>query len=279
MVEHADRNQGLFHEAVSFLKWHAYIFTRLFRASPIPTMSTILCLVIAEFAQMLSFFLPLKILILLGTEGVPRYFRAFMTESSRDLWIVVLCALTVAFSVLSILLRFASKRVSNSGASQLLHCQTEDRNERRSILRRAQRAFSQICRSYADLSIAVLGLGVILLIYPEIGCVVIGLFLIEFMWTHYVLSATGSRIVEWLRVRISRNYPMYLKYLSTLNFLALFFLLVAAYMLSENQEIVPAILALLLGRRSFPALTRYIKAAVSQTRRTDTLTRNLFQIA
>ena len=55
---------------------------------------------LSQIAALLAFFLPLKVVILLGSEGFPRYFPQAWAAYDRDMLVASLCAATEVFYVL-----------------------------------------------------------------------------------------------------------------------------------------------------------------------------------
>jgi hypothetical protein len=76
--------------------------------------------------QNLAFLLPLKVILLAGSEGVPKYFRPLIAEPAhREYWIIGLAVATVTFYLLALVLDAVSSRLSSSGGIEILQCANE----------------------------------------------------------------------------------------------------------------------------------------------------------
>ena len=73
---------------------------RLLKCAPMGFLTAIVLVVISEVSSVLSFMLPLKIVILIGSDGVPRFLQFFMTEETKNAWVIYLGLLTVGFFLL-----------------------------------------------------------------------------------------------------------------------------------------------------------------------------------
>jgi len=80
---------------------------RIYRCAPGEVLLGLPLFLLNQVAFVLSFLLPLKVIIMLGSEGVPRYFRFFMTEETRSSWMIALAAGSIGFFVVY----FASGRI------------------------------------------------------------------------------------------------------------------------------------------------------------------------
>ena len=61
---------------------------RIYQCSPLRLVTGIPLVLVNQVSFILALMLPLKVIIMLGSDGVPRYFRFFMTEETRTQWMV-----------------------------------------------------------------------------------------------------------------------------------------------------------------------------------------------
>lgn len=224
------------------------------------TTAALMALVSAQFCQMLALFLPLKVIIMLGSEGVPRYFQSFMTEAGRDSWILGLVVATVIVYALSIMLNLVANRfiVRVGHRLQAFYSQPDEKQKNKSI----RQIHTLACRSHANLIMFVLGAIVMLALNPLIMLITTLFIVIQVLVTEAILASERGGLAAWLRQGIHKKYKLYLQYLAAANFLFVFFLLVTDYMLLEGQNIIIAILTLLLARRVFQSLSAYINGSI-----------------
>jgi hypothetical protein len=102
------------------LRWFISFSMKFFRVVPFLTLAIIFFSLIGNIAKIISFFLPLKIVILLGSDGIPRYFSSTLFKVDRDLLIIWFCAATVCFFLLGLLAKKLVNLTSNLVASKLL---------------------------------------------------------------------------------------------------------------------------------------------------------------
>ena len=102
-----------------FTKQLTELTGRLFRYTPLGLSVAIPTVVINQVSFVLAFMLPLKIFILMATERVPRYLRFFVTEETRDQWIVYLLLATVGFYILYLVTNNVLKRLGQYGAERI----------------------------------------------------------------------------------------------------------------------------------------------------------------
>ncbi|MCS3904386.1 hypothetical protein J2T55_002422 [Methylohalomonas lacus] len=224
------------------------------------TTAAIVALVSAQFCQMLALFLPLKVIIMLGSEGVPRYFQSFMSEASRDSWILGLVAATVIVYALSIVLNLVANRFIVRVGHRILaiYSQPGEKQKNKSI----RQIHALTCRSHANLMMFILGAIVMLALNPLIMLIATLFVVVQVLVTEAILESQRGGLAAWLRQGIRKKYTLYLQYLAAANFLFVFFLLVADYMLLEGQNIIIAILTLLMARRAFQSLGAYINGSI-----------------
>src|SRR5690554_2655790 len=74
---------------------------------------SLLCLVLA-------FFLPLKVIIMVGTEGIPKYLRLFVDESNKNDFITLFAILAVCFYILFLLSEALLGKLGKSAAQRIL---------------------------------------------------------------------------------------------------------------------------------------------------------------
>lgn len=73
---------------------------RLLKCAPMGFLMAIPLVVISEVSFVLSFMLPLKIVILIGSDGVPRFLQFFMTQETKNAWVIFLGLLSIGFFLL-----------------------------------------------------------------------------------------------------------------------------------------------------------------------------------
>jgi hypothetical protein len=103
-----------------FFRWFCSVVSVCVRVHPRLTVGLILALTGSNVAQVVAFFLPLKVLVLSGSESVPSYFRYFIAPEFSMLWIAGLSAGAVLAYAISVALERIAGRWSEVGSRDLL---------------------------------------------------------------------------------------------------------------------------------------------------------------
>lgn len=239
------------------LRWSTQLGGRFLRVAPGGTILVVLATLLSQVAMLLSFFLPLKVVILLGSERIPRYFPAALADLDRNTLIVGLTLATVgafgAYLLAERLIRFGS----DHGARRILE------RSRKVVLFENQdaiatRAYRRYAAIPAGLVFLLLGSGVLGLLYPS----VLGL-LIAFLFLAALLAVLGSRLGGALRQKVLSPPSAWLPGVAGLGFLLVFVWLVADYLYRDPPGLLAAIVALLLARQMLNRLAGMVTSLVS----------------
>lgn len=239
------------------LGWSTQLGGRFLRVAPGGTILVVLATLLSQVAMLLSFFLPLKVVILLGSERIPRYFPAALADLDRNTLIVGLTLATVvafgAYLLAERLIRFGS----DHGARRILE------RSRKVVLFENQdaiatRAYRRYATIPAGLVFLLLGSGVLYLLYPS----VLGL-LIAFLFLIALLVVLGSRLGGALRQKVLSPPSAWLPGVAGLGFLLVFVWLVADYLYRDPPGLLAAIVALLLARQMLNRLAGMVTSLVS----------------
>lgn len=101
-------------------RWFVSVGAKIFRVVPNATLLLIVLSFSSQVFSLLSALLPLKVIILLGSDHVPAYFPDFMHALERSALISGLCVTTVVFFALHLLCEHSIRRVSSYGARALI---------------------------------------------------------------------------------------------------------------------------------------------------------------
>ena len=243
------------------LRWFSTVWRRLLSQTPIAAPATSLLLLFSQLAQVVAFLLPLKVILLLGGSGIPRYFRGFVTPETRDLWIVLLCLGAIVLYGLSQLMDWLAERQSRRGSRIVLD------NARKIALFSDQgdgvsEHYRRVCGVVADGATVVVGMGAGLFIFPTLFLFLLLTMILMYVMTAAVISlpreATADRIERW----ILSNNSGFLRTLGSIGFLSCFLCLVAEFYRLESLNLLIAIISLILSRRLFQAATGFISGQI-----------------
>ena len=201
-------------------------------------------------------------ILLVGSDGVPRYFRGFITAETRDDWIVLLAVASVAFYVLSVLLTKVEERFAEVGSEKVLRSATQ-----LALVRGqddvAKEYFIRICRASSSLLLAVLLLGVVCYFYVGLFAFLAGLILLEFCICGATLAwASESRFGRYIQNKSNNLMTVF----ASVNFLLVFAYLLVEFLAFGGVNILIAILAVLIARLLFTNLSQLVNGSVRLTR-------------
>ncbi|OJA07271.1 hypothetical protein [Halomonas sp. QHL1] len=241
--------------ALRQLYWSAAVLKKFFKLVPLPTLTLVALTLVSQFSRMLAFFLPLKVIILIGSTGTPRYFPDSWAAFDRDVLVIALSLATVFFYAVSLLSEKLLSIMAERGAAGVVagtHKLVLFTNQDEV----ASQAYQKLA---AGLATAVLTVVIALLfsfVYPA--------FL--FAALTYVLTASAfvalvGRTVE-ARSELQQKAASLTGLLSGIGFMLLFAFMVVDFLLWEGVGFIVAIISLLLSRQLLTRIDGVIKDAI-----------------
>lgn len=221
---------------------------RIYRCAPTALLLGVPTFLANQVSFVLSFLLPLKVIIMLGSEGVPRYFSSFMTDESRSAWMIALAAGSIGFFVLyfvssRILVglgeRAGARIVRSSGKTGLFNDQE----------RFAADLFGRVVDTWGTVAMAAGGILLGLLLEWRLVVLLIVAIGLEFV----VFSIYWNRFSEPERAgereRLAERRAEVLQNLSGFNVLVLFVGLVVLLLTDSAMNFIVAVVLFLLTRQ------------------------------
>ena len=86
---------------------------------PIRYLVSLVVFLVGQFSMVLAFFLPLKVIIILGTEGLPGYLHPYIEESQKDLLTIYLASAALGFYTIFLLSDWCTNTISGSAAEKV----------------------------------------------------------------------------------------------------------------------------------------------------------------
>lgn len=244
------------------LKWHASVIRKFLRKRPAGTLMVIASLGVADITRLLAIFLPLKVILLAASPGVPRYFP-FIDPDEKTGWIIGLTAGVFFAYALSLILESIAKRMSGHVGAEMLRDANELRisaNDEKDI----SKNFAQFCESLAAL--VVLGAACVLLVWinpPLLGFILASVTAL-FIFTAWVLRGDElpfSKTKNWM----IDHTRAYLSIINTLLFFGGFIVLLVPLLMGQGGNILLLFVALMLMRQMIGNLSDVANKAVRLT--------------
>lgn len=202
--------------------------------------------------MLLAFFLPLKVVILLGSDGIPRYFPPLLERVDRDALIIGLAIAAIVFYLVYLFAERVIEWGSERGATQLVA------RGRKMVLFEGQdllarRSYQRYVSALAGGIFVTLAILLLLWLYPAVG----GLMLaytafVAIMW---VVGVTAS---PRLREALGESLASWASILAGVGFMMVFGYLVVDFLYRDPPGLIPAVIALLLSRQGFNRLAALV---------------------
>lgn len=239
------------------IRWTFSLGNKFRKEVPVGTGVVVLATLVSQLSALLAFFLPLKVLILLGSDGIPRYFPPSFESVDRDVLIVWMAASAVAFYMVHLLAERAIALGADKGGRKLLQ------KSRKLVLfenqdQIAEKAYRLFSRGLAGGVFVLLAALLLAWLYPAIAIILVGYSTMAAL-AAVLVHAGSSNLAQ----RMESDLRSWVLVTANLGFLLAFFFLVADFLYGNPPGLIPAIIALILSKQTFNRMAISI-AAVSR---------------
>ncbi len=237
---------------INALKWSLSVGFKLARVVPVYTLAGICATLLTQVTLLLTFFLPLKVIMLLGFTDVPHYFPLAWQGLNRDHLIVYLTAGAAGFYVLYLL----AERVVNACGKHGAKCLLEKSKKIILFANQHEIATQFYIRYSRTLAGAVFSFLVLLFIgifYPDLI-----IFLAGYGVLVFILLSVGYTWSEYFKNILTQNLSTISNIIAALGFLLAFIFMVSDFLLGRAPSVIVAIICLLLVRQLMNQLARMI---------------------
>jgi len=107
-------------KVLTALRWFVSVGFKVFRVVPWATNLGVMCTLVSQIASLLAALLPLKVIILLGSERIPSYFPPLLQDHGKTALIVGLGGAALAFFAIHLLAEWLIARLAAFGARSLI---------------------------------------------------------------------------------------------------------------------------------------------------------------
>lgn len=252
---------NLYRQQKEFWPWFFKALRTLIKADPARTLTVIAAMGVGRITSLVALILPLKVVLLAGSDGVPRYFRFFIDPADKGQWIIYFALAAVVLYLLTLLLDSLSERLMQSTSSKVLGDATQI-NVVSNQDDRAQTHFSRFCRVTAYTLFFAVGLAVIAYIQSSLFYFLCVLIFIFYLFTGWVVSGPDDLDPGPLKALVIKGYRNYISTLSSLTFLSGFFVILLPFLRGAGGNVLFSIVALLLMRQMLSAGTSALRAGV-----------------
>ncbi|WP_413616479.1 hypothetical protein MRB56_09880 [Halomonas cupida] len=234
---------------LSALRWSLSIGNKIFRVVPKETVLVVVATLVSQFSLVLASLLPLKVVMLLGSTSIPRYFPSFFSGIDRDVLVVSLGLLAVGFYVLHLLSEKVVSYGSSTGAASLLEkSQKMTLFENQSEI--ASQGYQRYSRSLASSILLILISVGLSLVYPNLALTLLIFILLSF-FVLYALYSAGGKVKEGLDDAPGKIVGT----ATNIGFLVAFSFMVGHFLWGNPPGLLVAVVALILMRQGFSRIT------------------------
>ncbi|EOG3621198.1 hypothetical protein ACK9U2_003084 [Pseudomonas putida] len=223
--------------------WYISLGTKIFKIVPGNTSTVIVFTLLSQLSLLLAFFLPLKVIILLGSNGIPHYFPESWHALGHSRLVI---ALSIAAAI-SYCVYFLSEQIisicAKRGAKIIL-----DRSQKITLFNNqddvASRAYQQYVRSLAAIIFITCSAILFAFKYPAILALIA-----IYTTTSYALTSMAYNRSERVQSALDNNLGRLPNSLAGVGFLLVFTLIVIDLITGRQPQKLLAIIALLLARQ------------------------------
>jgi len=257
---------NLFRETAQLLAWLARIGTVFLRLRPLTTVTVIAASTLSRTMSILAFVLPLKIILLVGSDGVSQWFAPIVGPEGKDALVVALTAAAIISFFASIALDALTDHLAESTSHSVL----QGSNELAVVgdqFGHARAIYAQYTDLVAGALFAGTGLAVAAVINPVLGGILVGVIFAQFALTAALLAKTEPARPGLVARFVLHDLGDYLKILSSLDFLLSFAVLLYPFIWGSGGNVLGSLVCIIVLRRTFTAMVEVNRTAVAMAGR------------
>lgn len=245
--------KAVFTDIGKSIRWSISLGNKFIQVVPWLTLFAVILSVFSQFFLLIGFLLPLKVVLLLGSDGVPGYFPSVFQHFGRNGLVLLLSGASVLFYTLHLL---TGKLVEN--AATLASDRLLARSRKMAIFENQQdiatKGYQRYSQSLATVTFVSLCLAVMAVFYWKLAVVIV-VYVISCLLAVAFLSSLSESFSERLPIRLGSLA----KTLSGVGFLVMFAFIVLDNLFGAAPSIIFSVISLLLGRQAFGRIASLVK--------------------
>ena len=266
---------------LTFFIWFYQVFKTFLKVRPLLSVIVVIIAVVAKVTRMIAFLLPLKVIILAGSDGVPRYFRFFIDPDEKVSWIVTLSIISVAAYLITVFLEALDRQLCEKGAKSIVNYANQ-----MAVMSNQSEAsyklFSGFTSLAANLLFTVGGVFLVALLLPKVALVFLGLsislFLLTAIFLHGASTENGNFMPQnptqaWILGKVNQ----YVSILTSTVFLVSFLVILYPYLTGKGPNIIISLVCFVVIRQIVNAVSGAINQAVKQSKNKDNVNSLVFR--
>lgn len=225
------------------LRWNLSLGAKFFRVVPFHTVEIVLLTLGSQVAAILASLLPLKVVILLGSDRIPQYFPDSLSNIDKNVLIGALSAATLGFFILHL---FFEKVISAATKLAVGHLLGKSQkmvlfDNQGEIAAKAYERYSRALAGGVFVFLSLLGL---FFFYPSMVLIIVFYGLLSFLFVMMLGSCLDS-----FEKKINKDLASVLKLVGGFGFFVAFGYLIVDFMFLNPPEFLVAIISLIASRQ------------------------------
>lgn len=239
------------------LRWYLSLGRKFAQVVFFPTFLITLLSLVSEVSLLLAMFMPLKVIMILGSGNLPGYFPAAWQDFGHEKVVFTLSLATLVFYLLYLALERLSARTTTAATIRLLQ-----KSHKMQLFARqddiARNGFTQFANVTAAATFVGCGMLAVLLVYPLMGVTFL-------LYVILAVLAVALLYVRWpaFRSRIQNTLPAVVEPLTGIGFFVVFGFLVVDFSFLNPPHVYVALVALLIFRRLLQKISAFIGGCAS----------------
>ena len=252
----------LWRDSRKALAWYLRVMTAFLRAHPLVTTTSTVLFTLSEFMNLLAFFLPLKVLILAGSSGVPWYFSGFISPETKMHWVIGLAIAAVVAYILTLVLQGVSDRLGERGGIKVLARANEIGGTQRQR-EKAATYYSRLCEIGSGLLFSALVFTILGFLNITLVWTILGLGVVQFLGTMFLLGNDPHIETSRMQALILERTGELTRFFYSTTFLVCFLVLLVPFVLGQQTNVILAILSVLIIRFGLQRLAASVQYLAS----------------
>ena len=225
-------------------RWLISVGLKCLRVVPLLTISVVIATVVSEASLLLAFLLPLKVIILVGSDDVPAYFPSFLAVYDQADLIPALALCAIGFYLTYQLADRVAMRLIAEGTRVLMaRSRKITLFENQNLV--AERAFQRYATMLANSVFVAISIAVMWLLYPGLA-----VLLVTYMALVVGSGMLGSRFSVRLRNSLASSPADYAGVAADIGFLLAFSFMIIDYLRGFAPSVLICIVGIILTRQA-----------------------------
>lgn len=229
---------------IATFKWNLKLATKLAQDLPFYTLSITSLTLLAQICTLLTFLLPIKIIMIAGLDNTPLLFSNTFGDIEKKTIVLSLILLTIILFIVQGIAKKLSIKASSKGANKVLSkCEKLIIFENQSEI--AKNSYKQLCECIAGVIFTIVALAGAAFLYPD---AILSMLLFIFFYT-LVVEIYAKKNTNY-KASLLEEAPNHFNNFLTLSFLLLFCYITIDFLYFSHPGFSSGILSLIIIRQT-----------------------------